>query len=147
MNRHLPSLQTFIRWAKFNAVGVIGSGVQLAALWLCKNCLHWNYLAATALAVETAVLHNFFWHVRFTWRDRSPQNNFVRFLKFQTTTGLFSIAGNLVLMEVLVSGVGLNYLLANCLTIATCSLLNFVASDRFVFQAKKVPGESSEFST
>ena len=146
MNYHSPSLQTFIRWAKFNAVGAIGAGVQLATLWLCESGLHWSYLAATGMAVEMAVLHNFFWHVRFTWRDRPPQNNFVRFLKFQTTTGLFSIAGNLLLMEILVSGARLNYLLANCLTIATCSLLNFMASDRFVFQENSAD-ENSEFST
>ncbi len=29
-----------------------------------------HYLVATALAVEMAVLHNFFWHRRWTWADR-----------------------------------------------------------------------------
>jgi len=139
MSHRSPKLQTLGRWAKFNAVGALGVGVQLAALWLCKSGLHWHYLAATGLAVEAAAVHNFIWHVRFTWRDRPPQNKLARFLKFQTTTGLFSIAGNLLLMEALVSGVRLNYLLANCITIATCSVLNFIASDRFVFRQRTCP--------
>lgn len=139
MSRRSPKLQMLGRWAKFNAVGALGVEVQLAGLWLCQSGLHWHYLFATGLAVEAAVVHNFIWHVRFTWRDRPPQNNLARFLKFQTTTGLFSIAGNLLLMEALVSGVRLNYLLANCITIATCSLLNFIASDRFVFRQRTCP--------
>ena len=36
-------------------------------------------------------------------------------------------------MRVLVGGAQLNYFVANVLTIATCSLINFVVTDRFVF--------------
>jgi putative flippase GtrA len=58
-----------LRWLKFNLVGTLGFAVQLGCL---KLLLHFqmNYLAATALAVEIAVLHNFVWHERFTWKDR-----------------------------------------------------------------------------
>ena len=62
---------TAIRWLKFNLVGGIGIAVQLLALVLLKTGLHLNYLVATALAVETAVIHNFLWHERFTWADRA----------------------------------------------------------------------------
>ena len=58
------------RWLKFNFVGALGIGVQLAAL-ATLTTLGLRYLAATALAVETAVVHNFLWHERMTWRDRA----------------------------------------------------------------------------
>ncbi len=61
----------FVRWCKFNFVGGIGIGVQFAALFLVKSVLHFNYLAATAIAVEAAVVHNFVWHEQFTWVDRT----------------------------------------------------------------------------
>lgn len=123
---------TAIRWLKFNVVGGIGIAVQLLVLGILKSGLHFNYLVATALAVETAVIHNFLWHERFTWADRAGPG-FARFLKFNLTTGLFSIAGNLVLMKLL-AGVGhMNYLLANGITITTCSVVNFLVSDGFVF--------------
>src|SRR5580704_5332527 len=109
------------RWLKFNLVGGMGIVVQMLMLVVLKTGLHVNYLIATALAVESAVLHNFLWHERFTWPDRTGAS-FTRFLKFSLTTGLFSIAGNLVLMKQLVGIVHLNYLLANGLTITTCSL-------------------------
>jgi putative flippase GtrA len=50
----------WIRWVKFNAVGGIGILVQLGTLTLLRSGLGVNYLLATALAVEAAVLHNFF---------------------------------------------------------------------------------------
>jgi hypothetical protein len=41
-----------------------GVGVQLAVLAAMKSVQHLNYLLATALAVEAAVIHNFLWHER-----------------------------------------------------------------------------------
>ena len=125
-----------LRWIKFNAVGAGGIVVQLAVLTLLKVGLELNYLLATTLAVEAAIVHNYFWHERFTWLDRPTGNAGVRFLKFNLTTGMFSIAGNVVLMRCFVTGLHVNFLLANVLTIATCSLLNFLVSDRFVFEEK-----------
>ena len=59
--------RTFLRWIKFNAVGAIGIGVQLAALAIFRSWMKLDYLLATGLAVEIAVIHNFLWHARFTW--------------------------------------------------------------------------------
>jgi putative flippase GtrA len=121
------------RWLKFNAVGAIGIAVQLTALAGLKSGLHLHYLLATALAVEAAVVHNFLWHERFTWADRPAGRGFLRFLKFNLTTGAFSILGNLALMKLLVGFAHMNYMAANIMTIAACSLVNFLVSDRFVF--------------
>ena len=54
-------------------------------------------------------------------------------LRFNLTSGAMSLAGNLVLMFVLVSQMRLNAFVANLITIAVCSLINFTLSDRFVF--------------
>lgn len=122
------------RWLKFNAVGGMGIGVQLATLAILKSGLHLDYLAATAAAVEAAILHNFFWHERFTWADRGHGWSTARLLKFNLTTGAFSLTANLLLMRALVGSLHLQYLAANCLAIGSCSLLNFAISDQFVFR-------------
>jgi len=124
---------TAIRWLKFNLVGGIGIGIQLAALALLRSGLRLDYLPATALAVEITVIHNFLWHERFTWGDRPGTGTLRRLAKFNLSTGAFSILGNLALMEVLVGIVGLHYMLANAITIAACSIVNFLISDRYVF--------------
>jgi putative flippase GtrA len=135
-------IATFVRWLKFNFVGGIGIAVQFAALFLLKSVLHWNYLAATALAVETAVVHNFIWHERFTWSDRRAINHvecsrhrlWLRLLRFHLGNGAVSILGNLALMKVLVGQGHMNYLLANAIAITLCSLANFLVSDQWVFE-------------
>ncbi|HKV80979.1 MAG TPA: GtrA family protein, partial [Candidatus Sulfotelmatobacter sp.] len=74
-----------LRWLKFNLVGGIGIAVQFAALFVLKGIFHFNYLAATALAVEAAVVHNFVWHEQFTWSDRvqaSWRRSLPRFARF-----------------------------------------------------------------
>jgi putative flippase GtrA len=124
------------RWLKFNFVGGVGIAVQLGALWIFKSRLHLHYLVATALAVEVAVLHNFAWHERFTWKDRAggPWRAVTRrLLRFQAGNGLVSLLGNLALMRLLVGVMRLEYMFANVITIAICSLLNFAAADWFVF--------------
>src|SRR5205823_4617028 len=128
---------TLRHWFKFNTVGVIGIFVQLGMLAALKAIFHMHYLVATALAVETAVLHNFMWHHRWTWIDRknvNPAGVLLRLLRFNLTTGALSILGNLVLMRLWVGQLRLHYLVANLLTIAICSLLNFLVSERCVFR-------------
>ena len=130
---------SWTRWWKFNAVGSMGIVVQLLMLALLKSLLGLNYLAATALAVEAAVIHNFFWHERYTWRDRGCTSRLIRFTKFNLSNGAISILGNLALMRALVGVLGLNYFVANALSIAGCSIANYLVSDRFVFTASVGP--------
>jgi len=133
----VPSPSTFVRWWKFNFVGMIGIGVQFTALFLLKSVLGFNYLFATAFAVEAAVVHNFVWHEQFTWSDRvrsSWQRSLPRLVRFNLTNGAVSIVGNLALMKVMVGEGHMNYLLANAIAIALCSITNFLVSERWVFE-------------
>lgn len=132
------------RFLKFNGVGLIGFALQLALLaLLLRFGLH--YLAATALAVELTVLHNFVWHERWTWKDRPSDggpstrlgagpSRMGRLWRFHAANGLVSLAGNLLLMRVFVGLLGLPAIAANLLAVLLCSLVNFTASDRFVFR-------------
>jgi putative flippase GtrA len=92
-------------------------------------------LAATAMAVETAVLHNFVWHERWTWKDRTVSHRGAvgRLLRFNLSNGLISIAVNLFFMRVLAGRFHLPYMAANFIGIAAGSLANYLASDRLVF--------------
>src|SRR5207253_9196861 len=105
-----------------------------------KSVLHFNYLFATAIAVEAAVVHNFVWHERFTWGDRTNLNrirwwrcSLPRFLRFNLTNGAISILGNLALMKAMVGQAQMNYLFANAIAITLCSLANFLVSETWVF--------------
>ncbi len=125
-----------MRWLKFNLVGALGMGLQLGTLALLVHLLGMHYLLATVLAVEAAVLHNFLWHRRWTWADRKEVQSgspVAMLLRFNLTNGLVSIAGNLLIMRILAGAAGLEPVAANSLSIALCSLFNFLLADRYVF--------------
>ena len=132
-----PVARMLRRWATFNVVGIMGVGVQLITLAMLLGWSTMDYLPATALAVEAAILHNFVWHERWTWVDRTTSHDsgkFARLLRFNLTIGALSIGQNLLFMELLVGWLEIHFLLANLMAIAFCSVLNFVASDRLVFR-------------
>jgi putative flippase GtrA len=123
-----------VRFFKFNSVGAAGFVVQLAVLALLLR-LDVPYLPATALAVEAAVLHNFIWHERWTWRDRPPSepSRLARLWRFHALNGMVSLAGNVLLMRLFVGTFGLPPIPANLAAVLICSLVNYFASDRLVF--------------
>jgi len=133
-SRRCPSLLE--RWLVFNLVGVFGVLLQLAVLALLTGSLHWHYLFATACAVETAVLHNFIWHERWTWAERAaggPAARMARLVRFHLTNGALSLAGNVLLMALFVERFAMSNAPANLLAIGICSILNFFAGDRLVY--------------
>ena len=114
-----------IRWMKFNAVGIAGAIVQLTTLTLFVQAGA-HYLVATALGVEVAVLHNYFWHARWTWRDRSERS----LLRFHLSNGVVSIVSNLMWMWLLSAW---PVVAANLVAITLTSVVNFLLGDRWAF--------------
>jgi putative flippase GtrA len=122
-------------WFRFNAVGLVGFAVQLFALaGLLRLDVH--YLPATVLAVEAAVLQNFVWHERWTWRGRTPVPGRGRRLwRFHVLNGLVSVVGNVAMMRLLVGELGISAVPANLAAVFVCSTINFAASHRLVWAA------------
>ena len=68
----MTRMDMIARWGKFNLVGAVGMAVQLGALALINRLAPGHYMVATAAAIEITLLHNFVWHLHYTWRDRFP---------------------------------------------------------------------------
>jgi dolichol-phosphate mannosyltransferase len=130
-----------IHFIRFNVVGVFGFALQSGALFVLTHSAYpVGYLLATATAVELAVLNNFVWHQRWTWRDRpstSTGETLRRLAKFNLTNGAVSITGNLVFMSILVGRLGLPITPANVASVAACSICNFFLADRIAFYVNK----------
>lgn len=123
------------RWLRFNAVGLAGILVQLGALALLTQNM--RVLWATFFAVEVAVLHNFYWHERWTWGTIGTPGLGGRLLRFHLANGLVSIVSNLVWMRLLTGTFGMHYLPANLISIGITAVLNFGLSERFVFRGMR----------
>lgn len=132
---------TLARWTAFNIVGAAGIAVQLAVLAILVHVCRLPALAATALAVEAAVLHNFAWHQRWTWKDRpagSLRELTARLARFHVLNGAVSMAGNLLLVALLTRALRLDPVAASAVAIVVCALVNFVASESLVFRSTAV---------
>jgi putative flippase GtrA len=134
-----------LRFLRFNVVGALGVVVQLSAVAILVGGLGVHYLVATAIAIEMAVLHNFFWHLRWTWAaqsepgpgnaPRAQRHVFFRCVAFHAGNGLVSMLGSMALMPMLVDWIHLHYLLANLAAICVTGLMNFFLGDRVIFRA------------
>jgi putative flippase GtrA len=129
--------QSARRWVVFNTVGFAGMLVQLAVVALLVRAFGVHYLAATALGVEAAVIHNFICHQRWTWRDRpahSAKTTASRLMRFHLLNGAVSLAGNLAVTAFCTGVAGLDAVASNVIAIVACSLVNFTASEWLVFR-------------
>ena len=138
-NESVNAITGVRRWIVFNLVGLTGAAVQLAVLG-ALSVSGMEYRMATVLAVEAAVANNFAWHRRWTWADGGafpPHDVVRRFVTFNLSVGLISIAQNVLLMIVLVERFHMNVLIANASVISLGSLINFLVSHHWVFRERQ----------
>lgn len=124
-------------WLKFNLVGAVGMGLQTIVLHILDDRSDLRSSIAMLIAVELAVIHNFFWHEKWTWSDRPSltwSDRSIRLINFNLTNGLVSILGAVVFMEVLHERLGFPVQLVNLISIVACSLINFLLSNSLVFR-------------
>lgn len=118
----------------FVAVGLMGFLVQMAVLAVLTLALGWQPVTATLLAVEAAIITNFLWHERWTWRDRRDGSRwFGRLARFHVANGVTSLAGNALVVAMTTGWFGINPLIANLSAVALLAAANFIAADRWVF--------------
>ena len=131
---HRLSTDSIGRFIRFAAAGAGGFIVQVAVMAALISLLNVNYLIATAIAVEAAILANFAWHQRWTFRDR-PGAWLERLIQFNALNAMTSIAGSIFLTAAFVEMTGMHPVIANIASVAALSLVNFIGADRLVFRA------------
>jgi putative flippase GtrA len=125
------------RFGRFGVVGFIGAVLQLMIVSLLTQGFGVLSTAATLVAVEITVLHNFIWHEHFTWSNRGPKSSrqlALRLWRFHAGNGLVSLGGNAILTYCLVERLKAPTLPAAIGAIVLCSLANFLIADRWVFR-------------
>ncbi len=134
MKMALKGLHRFIR---YYLVGLMGLGMKFSVLAALIEFARLGYMIATAIAVEATVLHNFVWHLFWTWRERSDGISYysilIRLVRFHIATGAVALASNLILMRLLVDRLGVHYFPSNLIATCAAGLSNFFLSEFFVF--------------
>ena len=135
-------MTTGARWGRFAVVSAAGFAVQLATVAALTALAGAAAPVATAAGVTAAVLHNFTWHARWTWAERTGVHPLTALVRFTATNGTVSLAGNVAVVWLLVELTPIGPLPANVAAVGACSLVNFWAADRVVFRAaQQVSGQ------
>ena len=128
------------RLFRYYLVGAMGLSVKFSVLTALVEFAGAGYLASTAVAVEAAIIHNFIWHLRWTWRDRSAglsrREALMRLLRFHLGVGAVAMLANLLVTRFLVQEFGIHYAAANLAATVFAGMANFMISNFVVFASR-----------
>jgi putative flippase GtrA len=123
-----------MRFGRFTLVGVLGAAWQLFLVSVLTKGVHLTAVAATPVAVEMVILHNFLWHEHITWRDRCVKGRTaIRLWRFHAGNGLVSMFGNTLIVYCLVDRLKVSVTLSSMVAITCCSVANFLIADCWVY--------------
>jgi putative flippase GtrA len=91
---------------------------------------------AVAIAVEAAILHNFFWHERWTFAGRrfGRDGRLQRWWQFNAAAAVTSVTGNILITGGLLAWMPMPPTAANAIAVVTIGALNFLLADRWAFR-------------
>jgi putative flippase GtrA len=127
------------RLSRYLVVSTMGAVVQLIGVWALTRNGALPASRAAGIAVAAAILHNFFWHCRWTWADR-PMGGRARvdaLIGYALSNGVISGVGNVVATLVLVDLGGWPPVAACGLAIAACGAINFWVADRRIWRRER----------
>ena len=117
------------RFVRFGLVGLSGLGVDMLGLYLLHGVAGFGLTRSALLAAELAIVNNFLWNDRWTFKDlaanqRQRRKTLKRFLKFNIIC-LMGLILKVLILNLLFNQFQFNPYLANFLAIAAVTLWNF----------------------
>jgi dolichol-phosphate mannosyltransferase len=136
--RLLPSGGSARRALGFAAVGASGILLNSLALWFFADpaALGLNYVLGAILATQVSTTWNFVLIDTLVYRGPKQRRTVVRYLIFSATNNLVLLA-RVPVLAFLVTGLHVNYLVANALTLALSFVVRFATSDRLIYRLEK----------
>jgi len=129
---------------EFQWIAWMGTGVELALLWVLRGKLGVSEWTAGALAIEAALLHNFSWYYLYTWADdvRHTVFDFVRrLLTYNLYTALIDAVTNFGVYVYLVE-MGVHYVLAALIGKLIGPVAKYAVNEFLVFDSAASADES-----
>lgn len=118
------------RFLKFCLVGASGVIVNTVILFCLKEFINAPLITASFVAIECAILSNFLLNNHWTF-DTQSGSPYYRFAKFNVVC-LLGLGINMAIL-VMLTNVGLYYLIANLVGILAATGWNYLSSRLFVW--------------
>jgi dolichol-phosphate mannosyltransferase len=125
--------QNWLQFVRFAAVGASGYVVNLGAFALCVHAMGIDYHLAAVIAYSISVLNNFWLnrHWTFEAKDDHAGHQAMRFFAVSLVTFGFTY----VILISLVSGTGMEKVVAQAIAIAAGTPLSFIGQKLWSFKA------------
>jgi putative flippase GtrA len=122
----------WVQLAKFLLVGFSGYVVNLAVFTFALQVLSLHHIAAATLAFVVAVFNNFWWNRHWTFAARGGHAGFQAARFFTVSVVAFLI--QVTILEILVTGPELPKVLAQAISLALATPVNFVGNKLWSFR-------------
>jgi dolichol-phosphate mannosyltransferase len=125
--------QNWLQLVRFGAVGASGYVVNLAVFAACVHLLKVDYRASAVIAFVVSVVNNFWLnrHWTFDAKHEHPMHQGLRFFAVSIVAFGFTYA----VLVALVSGTGMEKVIAQALAIAAGTPLSFIGQKLWSFRA------------
>jgi dolichol-phosphate mannosyltransferase len=122
----------WVQLGKFLLVGLSGYVVNLAVFTFSLEVLDVHHIAAATIAFAVAVTNNFWWNRHWTFAARGGHAGFqaARFLAVSVTAFLIQVA----FLELLITQADLRKVLAQAISLALATPVNFVGNKLWSFR-------------
>jgi dolichol-phosphate mannosyltransferase len=125
------TLRYWIRFIKFNIVGLTGVFVNEGILMLLTN-LGLYYIYSSIVAIEISIISNFMLNDIWTFKDRRSGHILKRLVKFNILM-LVGLVINLLILYVLTDLASLHYTISNLFGIAIASIARYLMSIKWAW--------------
>jgi putative flippase GtrA len=131
--RHgLRKPHNWVQLGKFLLVGASGYVVNLAVFTFSLEVLGVHHIAAATIAFAVAVMNNFWWNRHWTFGARDGHAGFQAARFFTVSVIAFVI--QLAILQLLVTGPDLPKVLAQAISLALATPVNFVGNKLWSFR-------------
>ena len=121
------------RFARFGIVGASGFVVNEVALALFVSAFSVNYLVGAVAATQVSTLWNFSLVELWAFRDVDAKRSRSRRLLFFFLVNNAALLLRGPILVALTSGLGLNYLVSNIISLGVLTLVRFAIADNWIW--------------
>ena len=125
--------RTVLQFTIFALIGILNTAIHFVVFYIVLHHFNFHYLIASIIGFLSGVLNSYWCNRRWTFnRDRSSRSmyEFLRFL----LVNVLALLTNLGVLAVLVANAGFKPELAQAVSIAFSTTVNFVGNKLWTFQ-------------
>jgi dolichol-phosphate mannosyltransferase len=121
---------------RFAVVGLSGVVVNQGLLMLLHGGFGAPLLLSSIIAIEISILTNFLLNHTWTWRLPLREPGLIRrVVQYHAAAVMAAFAGNVIILMGAVELFGIDYRIANLVGIAVGTVINFTASEVWIFRS------------